>query len=268
MNDIDEFRFPCFVDICTFPQQYCNSDADERRCNYCTVPICKSSFIPDPCKYYCKNLGSSTTTTIPSLAAAMTSPQNHSEVISYYPTYVGILLMVMAMTIAVLSLSIALLIVYLCRKSKLSTDARVEQGENQEKMPLMKRNVEDDSVSSSTIPDSSLSSSHSTNPISQPVDSCENESASQGPPPYPNETRKKPIETLQGYQMYTEYDKRKPNQLQTRRTPSPESDGDSHATLPMSGDLRITSLFTSSPEVHHPKRNNCCSELVSKNSEK
>ena len=45
------FRFNCWIDLCTFPLQYC--DLDEQRCQYCSDDLCKSGSYPEQCKSYC-----------------------------------------------------------------------------------------------------------------------------------------------------------------------------------------------------------------------
>lgn len=46
------FAFPCYVDVCTFPLQYC--DSIERRCSVCSMYICSSEMPPPACRYYCQ----------------------------------------------------------------------------------------------------------------------------------------------------------------------------------------------------------------------
>lgn len=51
---VPEFQFPCYVDVCTFPRQYCNSDRNERRCSPCTRSLCKQQELPRACLYFCQ----------------------------------------------------------------------------------------------------------------------------------------------------------------------------------------------------------------------
>ena len=51
---IPEFDFPCFVDVCTFPRQYCDSDWNERRCGQCTSALCLEKEVPRACLYFCQ----------------------------------------------------------------------------------------------------------------------------------------------------------------------------------------------------------------------
>ena len=55
-DDAPEFQYPCYVDVCTFPRQFCNSDKYERRCSPCSVSLCKEERIPLACKYQCNKL--------------------------------------------------------------------------------------------------------------------------------------------------------------------------------------------------------------------
>lgn len=50
------FTFPCGLDICTFPGQYCDqSDKDSLRCSDCDLDtVCQSDEIPEQCKPLCK----------------------------------------------------------------------------------------------------------------------------------------------------------------------------------------------------------------------
>ena len=54
-DTVPEFQFPCYVDVCTFPRQYCNSDRNERRCSPCTRSLCRETELPRACLYFCQN---------------------------------------------------------------------------------------------------------------------------------------------------------------------------------------------------------------------
>ena len=54
-DTVPEFQFPCYVDVCTFPRQYCNSDRNERRCSPCTRSLCHETELPRACLYFCQN---------------------------------------------------------------------------------------------------------------------------------------------------------------------------------------------------------------------
>ncbi|KAL3875882.1 hypothetical protein ACJMK2_033791 [Sinanodonta woodiana] len=255
MNLVDEFRFPCFVDICTFPIQYCNSDPEERRCNSCTDSICKSDFIPDPCKYHCKSLNSvktSTTTTLSPSTASATPSSICSEAIPDIPTHVWTIIVLLTVIIAVL-IAIVIILFVSRRKTKLPNEERMEQGAKQEMKQLIKKQ---DSVSDcSDLPDSSPSSTTCSGPISHPEDSVHgNSDGSSGPPPYPNESTKFKEE----HQICTKSKKSEP--IQCSRSSNP--------TLAFRGDLCDSSLFISSSEGHIPQRNHCCRELDSRKSDK
>lgn len=51
--EVPEFQYPCYVDICTFPSQFCNSDKYERRCSPCSREICRAINVPLACRYIC-----------------------------------------------------------------------------------------------------------------------------------------------------------------------------------------------------------------------
>ena len=53
-DNVPDFQFPCYVDVCTFPRQYCNSDRNERRCSPCTRSLCKEKELPRACLYFCQ----------------------------------------------------------------------------------------------------------------------------------------------------------------------------------------------------------------------
>ena len=54
-DTVPEFDFPCFVDVCTFPREYCDSDRNERRCAQCTSALCLEKEVPRACLYFCQN---------------------------------------------------------------------------------------------------------------------------------------------------------------------------------------------------------------------
>lgn len=53
LDDVPEFQYPCFSDVCTFPSQFCNSK--ERRCTSCTRAVCQlpENSVPLACRYTC-----------------------------------------------------------------------------------------------------------------------------------------------------------------------------------------------------------------------
>ncbi|KAH3872078.1 hypothetical protein DPMN_035291 [Dreissena polymorpha] len=51
VREVPEFQYPCYVDVCTFPSQYCNQG--ERRCSQCTRYVCQQDRLPLACKYTC-----------------------------------------------------------------------------------------------------------------------------------------------------------------------------------------------------------------------
>lgn len=52
-ENVPEFQYPCYVDVCTFPTQFCNSDKYERRCSPCSRSICQAPNVPLACRYIC-----------------------------------------------------------------------------------------------------------------------------------------------------------------------------------------------------------------------
>lgn len=67
---VPEFQFPCYVDVCTFPRQYCNSDRNERRCSPCTRSLCKQQELPRACLYFCQVADQPLTTTLSTQTSA------------------------------------------------------------------------------------------------------------------------------------------------------------------------------------------------------
>ncbi|XP_052774728.1 uncharacterized protein LOC128213207 [Mya arenaria] len=63
--EMPKFPYPCYVDVCTFPDQFCNSR--ERRCSPCTRAVCAlgERSVPLACRYICtqNNQPQTTTTT-------------------------------------------------------------------------------------------------------------------------------------------------------------------------------------------------------------
>lgn len=54
------FHYPCYVDVCTYPQQYCDSARSERKCNKCLLWFCGTTEMPPACKYFCDEVSRST----------------------------------------------------------------------------------------------------------------------------------------------------------------------------------------------------------------
>ena len=52
-DDVPEFQYMCYTDLCTFPIHYC--DSQNRRCYLCTKHLCEQleSTIPLACRHRC-----------------------------------------------------------------------------------------------------------------------------------------------------------------------------------------------------------------------
>lgn len=112
---VPEFQFPCYVDVCTFPRQYCNSDRHERRCSPCTRSLCKEKGLPRACLYYCQVADQPKTTSPPLATAAVQTSQDKHEV---YLTYMVVFIAATNTAIFVTIIFLVIWLVYRLRRRK------------------------------------------------------------------------------------------------------------------------------------------------------
>lgn len=101
---VPEFQFPCYVDVCTFPRQYCNSDRNERRCSPCTRSLCQKDNLPRACLYYCRIANNQVATT--------SSPQKQREVESNWRDKSEVYLVYMVIFIAVTNTILVVVVLF------------------------------------------------------------------------------------------------------------------------------------------------------------
>ena len=51
-----DFQYQCYKSLCTFPLEYCSSNAWERRCIPCLPSVCQSKSVPLGCIFNCSNV--------------------------------------------------------------------------------------------------------------------------------------------------------------------------------------------------------------------
>ena len=47
------FNFPCNIDVCTFPYQYCSTKYEDLVCEPCSKNVCAQADVPQQCIYNC-----------------------------------------------------------------------------------------------------------------------------------------------------------------------------------------------------------------------
>ncbi|KAL4239408.1 hypothetical protein ACF0H5_000223 [Mactra antiquata] len=111
--EVPEFQYPCYIDVCTFPKQYCNSE--ERICSPCSRALCHAPKVPTACRYICikyNELSTTQSSKTSTVTTALNLAENDSDSTLLY------LVIFSTSATTVLTVSLIFAVIHFYRKAK------------------------------------------------------------------------------------------------------------------------------------------------------